>query len=378
MPPFDTAVFYISGHGFGHASRQIEIINALTALRPDVRIVIRTSAPRLLFDQAVRRPFSLAPGEPDTGVVQIDSLRVDAAASIRRAWEFHSRLDARADDEARLLERHSATLVAGDMPPLAFAAAAAAGVPAVAIGNFTWDWIYQHYHEEVATTPDLLPVMRNAYATADLAWRLPMAGGFVSFPRVVDAPLVARHARRPPAETRQALTLPADRPLVLVSFGRYGLGAVDWARVTQQDDFGVVVTRDPVDAGPTLPATARYGGLFDLDVPSMFEHGVRYEDLVAAVDVVLTKPGYGIVAECAANDTALVYAARGDFAEYAVLVEAMPRLLRCAYIGRRDLFAGRWAKVVRLVLGQPPLTHRPATDGAQVVARGLAGYLTGG
>ena len=28
-----------------------------------------------------------------------------------------------------------------------------------------------------------------------------------------------------------------------------------------------------------------------------------------------------------------------DFAEYAVLVEAMPRLLRCAYIEQGDLFA---------------------------------------
>ena len=378
MPRLDTAVFYISGHGLGHASRQIEIINALTALRPDVRIVIRTSAPRVLFDQALTRPFSLAPGEPDTGVVQIDSLQVDAAASIQRAWEFHRTLDARADAEARWLESHSATLVAGDMPPLAFAAAAAAGLPAVAIGNFTWDWIYEHYHQQVAMTPDLLPVMRNAYATADLAWRLPMAGGFASFPRVVDAPLVARHARRPPAATRQALTLPADRPLVLVSFGRYGLGAIDWATVTQQDDFGVVVTRDPVDTGPTLPGRAAHGVLFDVDVPSMFDQGVRYEDLVAAVDVVLTKPGYGIIAECAANDTALVYTARGDFAEYPVLVEAMPRLLRCAYIEQRDLFAGRWAKVVRQVLAQPRVTQRPATHGAQVVARGLAEYLSAG
>ena len=260
------------------------------------------------------------------------------------------------------------------MPPLAFAAAAAAGVPAVAVGNFTWDWIYEHYRE-VAATPELLPVMRNAYATADLAWRLPMAGGFASFPRVVDVPLVARHARRPPAETRQALALPTDRPLVLVSFGRYGLGAIDWAEVTQQNDFGIVVTRDPVASGPGLAGRTTHGVLFTLDVPSMFDQGVRYEDLVSAVDVVLTKPGYGIIAECAANDTALVYTARGEFAEYTVLVEAMPRLLRCAYIEPRDLFAGRWATVVRRVLGQPPLAERPATHGAQVVARGMAGYL---
>ena len=137
---------------------------------------------------------------------------------------------------------------------------------------------------------------------------------------------------------------------MLVSFGRHGLGAVDWAKVTQQDDHGVVVTRDSVDTGPTLPGTNGHGVLFDIDVSSMLEHGFHYEDLVAAVDVVLTKPGYGIVAECAANDTALVYTDRGDFAEYSVMVEAMPRLLRCAHIEQRDLFAGRWTKVVRQVL----------------------------
>ena len=37
--------FYISGHGFGHASRQIEIINALGEASPSTTILIRTSAP---------------------------------------------------------------------------------------------------------------------------------------------------------------------------------------------------------------------------------------------------------------------------------------------------------------------------------------------
>ena len=81
----DTTVFYVSGHGFGHASRQIEIVNALRVIRPALGIVVRTSAPRWLFDRAMTRPFSFAHGAPDTGVVQLDSLQVDATASIARA-----------------------------------------------------------------------------------------------------------------------------------------------------------------------------------------------------------------------------------------------------------------------------------------------------
>jgi hypothetical protein len=39
--------------------------------------------------------------------------------------------------------------------------------------------------------------------------------------------------------------------------------------------------------------------------------GLRDEGLVAAVDVVVSKPGFGIIAECIANDTVLLYTSRG-------------------------------------------------------------------
>jgi len=40
-----TIVFYISGHGLGHASRDIEVINSVTRRCPGARIVARTTAP---------------------------------------------------------------------------------------------------------------------------------------------------------------------------------------------------------------------------------------------------------------------------------------------------------------------------------------------
>ena len=191
MSQVGTVVFYISGHGFGHASRQIEIITALTALRPETPVAIRTNAPRWLFDRALTRPFKFTVFEPDTGVTQVDSLRVNASATIARAWDFHRTLEHKVRDEARLLADHGAALVVGDIPPLAFAAAAAADVPGIGVSNFTWDWIYEHYGDLVATTPDLLPRLRAAYSLGDVALRLPMAGGFQTFRRVVDVPLVA-------------------------------------------------------------------------------------------------------------------------------------------------------------------------------------------
>lgn len=368
-----SVVFYISGHGFGHASRQIEIINALAAIRPTSPVVVRTSAPRWLFDRSVTAPYTFAQGDTDTGVVQVDSLHVDAPASISQAWAFHRELDTRAAAESTLLAKHNARLVVGDVPALACAAAHRAGIPAVMVSNFTWDWIYAHYAQCHEDAPALVPTIRDAYRTADTALRLPMAGGFEPFETVTDVPLVARHARRSAIETRQLLDLPSDRPLALLSFGRYGLGTVDWTAVGRNSDLAVVLTHDPVDAGERPPSTVARN-VFHLDMPALAERGVRYEDIVAAVDVVFTKPGYGIIAECVANDTALVYTSRGDFVEYAVLVAAMPSLLRCAYLEQDDLYAGRWMPAVRQVLNDPPV-ERTRCDGAQVVAQHLERYI---
>ena len=85
----------------------------------------------------------------------------------------------------------------------------------------------------------------------------------------------------------------------------------------------------------TRPPPALPRGVVYVNEGYLYESGLRYEDLVAAVDVVVTKPGYGIISECVANDTALLYTSRGDFVEYDVLVREMPRVLRCAFIDQR-------------------------------------------
>ena len=159
-------VFYVSGHGFGHATRTIEVINAVLAKRPETRIGVRTAAPRWLFDLTVKGKVAFSTLECDTGVVQIDSLHLDANATIERAVAFHDNLDRRASDEARWLAAAGVRLVVGDIPPLAFAAARAAGLPALALGNFTWDWIYAGYQDVSPDVPALVARLQDAYRTA--------------------------------------------------------------------------------------------------------------------------------------------------------------------------------------------------------------------
>jgi L-arabinokinase len=259
---------------------------------------------------------------------------------------------------------------------VAIAAADRAGVPAVGCSNFTWDWIYRGYHEHLgadAWLPDRLAVLQQ---TAAEGWRLPMHGGFDSYARVVDLPLVARHARRAAPAVRSALQVPDDRPLVLASFGGFGLDGLPLDRVAAAGDWTVLTTDVPGRARSGSCITRRgAGGVVVIDEQALYAAGLRYEDVVAAADVVVTKPGYGILAEAIANDTAVLYTSRGAFAEYDVLVREMPRYLRCRFIDQAALRAGDWAGPLAALLAQPPPPERPRTDGAQVAATLIERFL---
>ena len=95
---------------------------------------------------------------------------------------------------------------------------------------------------------------------------------------------------------------------------------------------------------------------------------------MAAVDVVITKPGFGMMAECAANDTAMLYTSRGRFREYKLLTDGMSKLIRSKFITQDELFRGSWQAHIDALLAQPPRT-RPDVKGADVIADGLLEML---
>ena len=357
-----SAFFYISGHGFGHAIRQIEIISALAARLPAVQLIVRTTAPAWLFERTARFAYTLLPGETDTGVVQRDSLTLDEAETVRLASDFYERLDERSSAEATLLKRYSARIVITDAAPLACAAAFAGGIPSFVCANFTWDWIYAGY----SASPDLLKTIQHAYSSATAGWRMPMHGGFATIHPVVDIPFVARHSRADLTrdDIRRTLGLPAGgRPLALISFGGYGLDGLRLERLDCTPPWQIVTTGRNISRRSN-PDEA----VIQIDEAAMYSAGLRYEDLVRAVDVVITKPGYGIISDCMANGTAMLYTSRGRFAEYDVLVPEMPRYLRCRFIETEELRAGRWREALDGLMGDPEPPERPRTDGAAVVA----------
>ena len=360
-------VYYVSGHGFGHATRSFEVIRALHRQRPEAQIAVRSGVPRWFVERSLGDAVTIVHADSDVGIIQIDSLELDADATARAAAAFYATFDARAAHEAEWLRHTGADIVIGDVPPLAFAAAHLAGLPSVAISNFTWDWIYAAYPAMHQQAPEVVPTIARAYSRTTLGLRLPFSGGLETMPDVRDIPLVARQSRLGRGATRRLLGLDDERPLVLASFGGHG-ARIDFARVVTDSDVTLILTDHEAHEAvpPALAARLRRFTSHELAA-----HGVRYEDLVAAVDVVASKPGYGIVSECIANRASLLYTERGHFAEYEVLVRGMSSALRTRFIDREQVRDGRWGEAIAAILAQPVPIETMPIDGADIAAAAI-------
>jgi hypothetical protein len=316
-----------------------------------------------LLRRTLQVPYHLRAGICDTGIVQSSSITHDDPATVAAALDFYGTFEQRVAAEVAALADVDVRLIVGDIPPLAFATATALGVPSIALGNFTWDWIYETHPGFLPGGAGTLDRIRECYRGVDLALELPFSGGFEIFNRVERLPLVTRRATQPRAATRARFGLPAQGRVALLSFGGYGLPALNLSTIDARDAWTIVTTDRVTADAITLPHVRVIAERDFLGSP------YRYEDLVAAVDLVVTKPGYGIIAECIATGTPIVYTSRGEFREYDVLVSALPRLLRSHFISHRDLFAGRWRDIFAAALAQPAPADRMTTNGADVAAR---------
>lgn len=264
---------------------------------------------------------------------------MDEAATVEKWRSFVERDDERVATEARWLRETGARVVLGDIPPLAFAAAAEADVPSFGLSNFSWDWIYRYMSARHPGLAEAAAWAAAAYRRCGLLLQLPFAGDLSAFPRREEIPLVARQPHTSRAEARRVLGL-ADGPLALVSFGGLGLPGFDPAVLEQVKGWRFLLTG--FDRARTANATV-------IDLGRLGALGLDYIDIVGAADVVITKPGYGIVSDAIAARTRMVYTERGDFPEYPVLVRGMGRWLPARHVSNADLLAGRLQDVLAAV-----------------------------
>lgn len=366
MPRPAPIAYYITPHGFGHAVRSLDILRAVHELRPDLPVIIVTTLPRDVFaDRATALHAQWRPAAFDVGLVQRDSVRGDLEATLDALALLKARREADLRREEAFLKSHGVRLVVADIPGLPLRAADAVGVPRVACGNFSWNWIYESY---ATTDPRWTPyaaMYREDYAHAQLLLRQPFHEPMDAFAHIEDLPVLARPGRNRRDEMASALGLDPHKTWVLLSFSRLDWDEAVLTRLERLEDFLFLSV-------PPLGWPGRR------NLHTVDRTRFPFSDVLASSDVVLTKPGFGIVSEVVATGKPVVYALREQWPESAVLEEALRRHARAVPITLDALYRGDLAGALHAALIAPAPREVIAGGGDLMAARRLIEMYDGG
>jgi len=359
---FPPVAYYVTAHGYGHGVRSCDIIRSLNELRPDLRVTIVSDLPESFFrNRLSRESNSYRTGAFDAGMVQLDSIRVDVDATREKVERLYSLRADLVAQEAEFLEQGGFGLLVADIPAIPLEAAALAGIPRIAVGNFSWDWIYSEFASRDARWQAAIQALEQGYAQANLLLRLPFSGDMRIFRRAEDLPLLASPGRSCRQEIANLTGCPFETKWILLSFTTLDWGAEALDRVESLTEYSFITV---------LPLAWKRNNLFAVD-----REKVAFPDIVASVDAVLSKPGFGIVSDCIANQKPLIYADRSNFLEYEFLVSGIRRFLKHVHISAERLYGGDLSAALKAVeyAASPPEVI--ARGGAEVAARRMLEFL---
>lgn len=350
-----TIAYYVTPHGFGHAVRALEVIRQLFLVEPSIRVILVSDIPDYLVLEGVGKSIPLRRRRLDLGLVQKDSLNFDLDASLGELKKLQAGSEVLIGEEASFLLAQGVNAVVSDVAFLPFAAAHACGIPSMGIGNFTWDWIYEAYAAADSRWRSVIDWIRECYGKCGLFLELPMHGDDSVCPKVEPVPLIARKALRDRETVRAILGCSPEIKAYMVYFGTLDLG-VEARRRIEAIEGAVFYYKRPLS-------------LDFANAESLDRYGISFVEAVAAMDGVITKPGYGIVSDCMVHGIPMIYTDRGVFPEFEILVEAIHRHLPAVHLPMAEFSAGHWAAAIARVETLQRPSDDMRSDGAAVCAR---------
>ena len=104
-----TIIYYISGHGYGHSKRSIELIKTLMRKNPELFFHIRTDAPRWIFELNLDSNYELHNVRLDIGAVQETSFHIDKQKTLAAVTELYEQKEEIVERESDLPQRPKQT-----------------------------------------------------------------------------------------------------------------------------------------------------------------------------------------------------------------------------------------------------------------------------
>ena len=341
----------ISSHGLGHLAITAPVLDALALRAPQMRLTIRSGLRTEALRARIAAPFEHIHAASDFGYLMHDATRIDLRASAQAYRAAHARWQERVEEEASFLAGLSPGLVLSNVSCLPLAGAARAGLRAAALCSLNWADLFAHFFDERDWAVPIHAAMLEAYRSAALFLRPLPAMPMPALSNTVPVAPIALKG------VRSALRLQPGQRSVLIAMGgiAHRIHVERWPRVPG------VRWLVPPEWGCTHPEALPWDGF-----------GLSFTDLLASVDVVITKPGYGTFTEAACNGTPVLYVRREDWPEQECLIEWLHAHGRCREVDAAALEAGRIVGAIDALLALPPHPMPEPVGAAEAACRLLA------
>jgi len=355
--------YYVSAHGYGHGVRASAIVRALNQAYPNVPITIISALPEAFLSNRLTKqaPVSFRSAQFDLGMVQLDSIRVDVPATLREISKIYAGRDETVVREVDYLREQEVRVVVTDIPAMPLEAASKAGIPGIAVGNFAWNWIYSDFLDQDERWQAIIHALEEGYRTCSLLLKLPFSEPMSVFPVKEEVPLLASCGdNRRDAMAKHTGADPAKRWLLL------SFTALNWS----DRALASVRALDEYEFFTVKPLDWQGGNIHAID-----RADVAFSDVLASVEAVISKPGFGILSECVVNKKPLIYAEREDFVEYPILEEAIQRYLRHVHVPAEKLYAGDLRDALDAIWRTPDVADTLPNGGDAIAAQRIHDFI---
>ena len=221
-------------------------------------------------------------------MVMANALDVQSNESALAYAFLHKQWNERICDGAAPIGLARTNLIAIKHPYLSIAAASKAAIPAIAMSLLNWADVFYRYCEYLPGAKAIRQQMVDAYATAHMFLQLATAMPMPSIRNGQAIGPVALLGKDRPLELRRRFGWDAENIIALLALG----GTPTELPITHWPCVRVVVASEFEFSHP--------------DARSSTEVEWPFSDLVGSSDVLISKPGYGLVTESACNGVPIV------------------------------------------------------------------------
>jgi len=279
-----TLAYYISDYGFGHAARSVALIRQLLKMKKDVRVIICHSFALHFLRESLKgeKRVMFRTLETDIGyMLQTDSIEPDVEKLTRQYEKYIKKWNFLIEQERIFLQENNVDFVISDISAVPFEAAYMLGIPSLGISNFTW---YTAYQGLIADS--LLEPLKKAYekmtyffslaGSKEPDWGMRETTHFGFFARNVDENEVHR--------IRKLVNPASDQFIVFFGLGmKIDIEQLEHLPIWDSPNCTFIVSSNVQVQRPNV-----------FSIPKDYTESHNY---IASADLVISKPGWGIVSE---------------------------------------------------------------------------------